>query len=56
MDDVQNGLAAVAGLADLLSGAADFANPTTRLPGMLQAVTGASGGATGTLSALGALL
>jgi len=28
MDDVQNALSAVAGLADLLSGAADFGNPT----------------------------
>src|SRR5882724_4383772 len=45
MDDVQNALSAVAGLADLLSGAADFGNPTTRLPGMLDAFSGASAGA-----------
>jgi hypothetical protein len=56
MDDVQNALSEVAGLADLLSGAADFGNPTTRLPGMLDAVTGATSGAAGTLSAIGGLL
>lgn len=56
MDDMQNALAAVSGLTDLLSGAADFANPTTRLPGMLDAFGGATGGAAGTLSAIGSLL
>lgn len=56
MDDVQNALAEVAALGDLLAGAADFGNPTTRLPGMLDAVTGATSGAAGTLSALGDLL
>lgn len=56
MDDVQNALAAVSDLAGLLAGAADFANPTTRLPGMLDAFTGASGGAAGALSAIGDLL
>jgi hypothetical protein len=56
MDDVQNGLAAVSGLTDLLSGAADFANPTTRLPGMLDAVTGATGSGAGALAAIGNLL
>jgi len=56
MDDVQNALGEVAGLVDLLAGAADFGNPTTRLPGMLDAVTGATGGAAGTLSAIGELL
>lgn len=56
MDDVQNALAEVAGLVDLLAGAADFGNPTTRLPAMLEAMTDATGGAAGTLSALGDLL
>ena len=56
MDDVQNALSEVAGLADLLAGAADFGNPTTRLPAMLDAVTSATGGAAGTLSAIGDLL
>ena len=56
MDDVQNALAEVAGLVDLIAGAADFANPTTRLPGMLDAFSGATGGAAGALSAIGDLL
>ena len=56
MDDVQNALAAVSDLAGLLGGAADFANPTTRLPGLLDAFTGASGGVAGAASAVGALL
>lgn len=56
MDDVQNALAEVAGLASLLSGAADFANPTTRLPAMLDSFTSVAGGAGGTLSGLGDLL
>ena len=56
MDDVQNALAEVAALGDLLAGAADFGNPTTRLPGMLDAFSGASGGAAGTLSTIGDLL
>ncbi|GAA0750850.1 DNA circularization N-terminal domain-containing protein [Ideonella azotifigens] len=56
MDDVQNALAEVAGLVDLIAGAADFANPTTRLPGMLDAFSGATGGAAGALSAIGELL
>lgn len=56
MDDVQNALAEVAALGDLLAGAADFGNPTTRLPGMLDDVTGATSGASGALSAIGDLL
>lgn len=56
MDDIQNALAEVAGLASLLSGAADFANPTTRLPAMLDSFTSVAGGAGGTLSGLGDLL
>lgn len=56
MDDMQNALAEVAGLADLLSGAADFANPTARLPGMLDAFTSASGGAAGAITAIKDLL
>lgn len=56
VDDMQNALGEVAGLANLLASAGDFANPTTRLPGMLDAFTGASGGAAGVLSTLGGLL
>ncbi len=56
MDDVQNALSEVAGLADLLSGAGDFGNPTTRLPAMLDAFTGAAGGASSTLGGIGDLL
>ena len=56
MDDMQNALAAVSDLAGLLAGAADFANPTTRLPGMLDAFGAASGGAAGALAAVGDLL
>jgi DNA circularisation protein len=56
MDDVQNALSEVAALGDLLSGAADFGNPTTRLPGMLDAFSGATSGGAGTLSAIGDLL
>jgi hypothetical protein len=56
MDDAQNALAQVAGLASLLSGAADFGNPTTRLPSMLNQFTGAVGGAPSTLAGIGALL
>ncbi len=56
MDDVQNALSEVAGLADLLSGAADFGNPTTRLPGMLDAFSGAAAGSGDTLAAIGDLL
>jgi len=56
MDDAQNALAQVAGLTDLLSGAGDFGNPTTRLPSMLDSFTGAAGGAPATLSKVGDLL
>ena len=56
MDDAQNALAEVSGLVSLLAGAADFANPATRLPGLLDAFAGASGGAVATLSAIGELL
>jgi len=56
MDDAQNALAQVAGLADLLSGAADFGNPTTKLPSMLDSFTGAASGAPSTLSGIGGLL
>jgi hypothetical protein len=56
MDEAQNALSQVAGLASLLSGAADFGNPTTRLPSMLDSFTGTAGGATSTLSGIGGLL
>jgi len=56
MDDIQDGLAQVAGLANLLSGAADFGNPTTRLPSMLTSFTDAAGGASVAVSGIGSLL
>ena len=56
IDEAQNALSQVAGLASLLSGAADFGNPTTRLPSMLDSFTGTAGGATSTLSGIGGLL
>jgi hypothetical protein len=56
MDAAQDALSQVAGLASLLSGAADFGNPTTRLPSMLDSFKGAAGGATSTLSTIGGLI
>lgn len=56
MDDVQNALSEVAALGDLLAGAADFGNPTTRLPDMLSAFGTASAGAGDAISAIGDLL
>ena len=56
MDDIQDGLAQVAGLVNLVSGAADFGNPTTRLPSMLTSFTDVAGGASGTVSGIGSLL
>ncbi len=56
MDDVQNALDAVSEIGGLLAGAADFGNPTTKLPAMLDAVKGATGGASGTLTAIKGLL
>jgi len=56
MDDVQNAIGQVADLANLLAGAADYGNPTTRLPRMLTSFTDAAGGATTTLSSIAALL
>lgn len=56
MDDVQDALAAVSEIGGLLAGAADFANPTNKLPAMLDAVKGATGGASSAIAAIGALL
>ncbi|WP_157270345.1 hypothetical protein [Azohydromonas aeria] len=56
MDDVQNALAEVAALADLVAGASDFGNPATRLPAMLDAVKGATAGAGGVLTGIRELL
>mgnify|MGYP000844097974 CR=1 FL=1 len=56
MDDVQNALAQVAGLTSLLAGASDFANPTTRLPAMLDGFTGIAGGSAASLGGIGDLL
>jgi len=56
MDDVQNAIAAVAGLGELLSGAAEFGNPTTRLPSMLESFAGAAGGGAASVGEIGKLL
>lgn len=56
MDDIQNAIGQVADLANLLAGAADYGNPTTRLPNMLTSFTDAAGGATSTLSSIAGLL
>lgn len=56
VDDAQNALAEVAGLASLLAGAADFGNPTTKLPAMLDAFKNAAGGGVGALADVGKLL
>lgn len=56
MDDIQGAIGQVADLANLLAGAAGFADPTTRLPGMLTSFSDAAGGAPGALAAIGGLL
>lgn len=56
MDDIQNALAQVAELASLLSGAAAFGDPTSRLPAMLGTFTDAASGAPATLGAIADLL
>jgi len=56
MDDAQNALGQIADLTSLLSGAADFGNPTTRLPNMLKSFTDAAGGAASTVTKIGSLL
>ena len=56
MDQMQDALSQVQGLTSLLSGAADFGNPTTRLPSMLSSFTGTAGSAPATLNAIGGLL
>lgn len=56
MDDIQNAIGQVADLANLLAGAADYGNPTTRLPGMLTSFTDTAGTATTTLSSIAELL
>jgi hypothetical protein len=56
MDDIQNAIAQVADLANLLAGAAGYGDPTTRLPEMLSTFTDAAGGAAGTLRTIADLL
>lgn len=56
MDDVQNAIQQVADLASLVAGAADFGNPTTRLPKMLSTFTDVAGGAGATLGSLADLI
>jgi hypothetical protein len=50
MDDVQNALAEVSSITDLIANVPSFADPTTRLPGMLDLFTTASSGGTGVLT------
>jgi len=56
MDDVQNALSAVSGLADLLSGASSFGDPTTRMRGMLDGFKSATTGAPDAIGAIKDLL
>lgn len=56
MDDIQSAIGQVADLANLLAGAASFADPTARLPGMLTSFTDAAGSAPGALDAIARLL
>lgn len=56
MDGIQNAIGQAADLANLLAGATDYGNPTTRLPGMLTSFTEAAGGATTTLRSIAELL
>jgi hypothetical protein len=56
MDDIQNAIAQVADLAQLLAGAVAFGDPTTRLPNMLTSFTDAAGTATTTLQSVADLL
>lgn len=52
LDDVQNGLAAVSGLVDMLANAPAFGDPTTQLPAMLDAFESMAQGGAGTLAAI----
>ncbi len=52
MDDVQNALAEVSSLVDLVANAPSFGDPTTQLPKMLDAFKGLVDGGTGTLGAV----
>ena len=52
MDDVQNALAEVSSLVDLVANAPSFADPTTQLPKLLDAFKGLVDGGTGTLGAV----
>ena len=56
MDDIQNAIGQVADLASLLSGAAGYGDPTSRLPEMLTSFTEAAGGAATTLASVADLL
>ena len=52
VDDVQNALEQVSQLTDLLANVPSFADPTGRLPAMLEAFSGIAGGGTGVLSGI----
>lgn len=52
MDDVQNALAEVSSLIDLVANAPSFADPTTQLPKMLDSFKGLVDGGTSTLGAV----
>lgn len=50
MDDIQNAMDMVSQLSNLLGNIPSFGDPTTRLPAMLDSVSGAVGGGTSLLS------
>ncbi len=52
MDDVQNALAEVSGLVDLIANAPSFGDPTTQLPKMLDAFQALTQGGAGTLTTI----
>lgn len=56
VDDVQNTLAEVSALTDLIANAPSFADPTTRLPALLERFTTAASGGPAVLSTIRDLL
>lgn len=52
MDDVQNALAEVSSLVDLIANAPAFGDPTTRLPQMIDAFESLAQGGSGTLASI----
>ncbi len=52
LDDFEDALSALEDIAGLLGGAADFANPVARLPGMLDAFSSVAGGGSPVLTGI----